>query len=276
MESSKKISELTERWPVCFEFIPIDIRNKYKYIEQLFETTYGNILVVEYNEIQLVMKVLENNRSFRTESDILNICDHPQIVKPIDIYQLESHEIIIMKYYKEGDLFDEIQKTINISEKKTKEYTKQLVEILKYLHQKRIAHLDVKQENLMLDEGKLVMIDFNLSQQIPEGEEYIDGHRIVGSVGIISPEVVHYRNYYMKSDVWSLGVFVYICMTGTLPFGHAPDMIVRPELRNRVFNEMTRKQMSEDAYDFLRFLLVIDVDKRPNIWEVAEHKWLTS
>lgn len=95
---------------------------------------------------------------------------------------------------------------------------KQLLSALVYLHSNNISHRDIKPENFMLlnpnDPTCVKMIDFGLSKDF-SGSEIMS--TMSGSPYYIAPEVF-LQNYNMKIDIWSLGVVLYIMLSGKVPF----------------------------------------------------------
>ena len=94
-------------------------------------------------------------------------------------------------------------------------YMKKLFSALNHMHAKDIIHRDIKPENIMitaLDEIKI--IDFGLSKRYKKGEKL---HNVAGTPYYMAPEVLE-GDYDNKCDVWSLGVLLYVLMSGYLPF----------------------------------------------------------
>ena len=110
--------------------------------------------------------------------------------------------------------------TGKLPEAKAREYLRQIVEGLSYLHSKNIIHRDIKFENVMLDrKGRIKIGDFGMSKVCKKG------HRLAtrcGSTRYISPEMAKMQpgdTYDGRAmDVWSTGVLLFAMITGTLPF----------------------------------------------------------
>ena len=90
-----------------------------------------------------------------------------------------------------------------------------------FAHEKRVAHRDIKLENLLLDEdGSLKIADFGLCNWMLDGVP-LTTH--CGSPDYAAPEIVQSLAYDgAKVDAWSCGIILYIFLVGTLPFG-GPD-----------------------------------------------------
>merc|ERR1712113_329684 len=90
---------------------------------------------------------------------------------------------------------------------------------LEFLHERRIAYLDLKGENCLLDQhGYLKIIDFGVAEWVKNGRI----HAVKGTPLFMAPEIIRLQGYTTTADLWSLGVCVYDFMVGKFPWG-APD-----------------------------------------------------
>jgi serine/threonine protein kinase len=108
-----------------------------------------------------------------------------------------------MEYVENGNLLDYVNNQGKLSESQGRSYFIQLVFVLEYLHsEKRIAHRDLKCENLLLDRNKnLKVIDFGLSNSFSVDNPVLLS--ICGSPAYAAPEVVFGSSYTMVVDIWS-------------------------------------------------------------------------
>lgn len=92
---------------------------------------------------------------------------------------------------------------------------KKLFSALNHMHSQGVVHRDIKPENIMLTtQGELKLIDFGLAQRCKFQSNQTD---IAGTPYYMAPEVLD-GHFNEKCDIWSIGVLLYVFMSGYLPF----------------------------------------------------------
>ena len=104
----------------------------------------------------------------RREIEILKQCQHPHIIRLVDIFENLEYIYIVMEALSGGDLFTYLEKRdFKISEKRAKEMTHQIATALFYLHTFGVVHRDLKPENILMtsqgEDAELKIVDFGLS-----------------------------------------------------------------------------------------------------------------
>ncbi|KAK9763047.1 serine/threonine protein kinase [Basidiobolus ranarum] len=139
---------------------------------------------------------------------------HPNIVQTVDVV-LERNQIHQVMEYCPKDLFT-VVKEATLTQKKMDHYFAQLIQGLAYLHQRGVAHRDLKLENLCIDEeDNLKIVDFGcafilLDPYAEDNKAFASS--IVGSDPYIAPEIFEGGSYdAAKSDIWSAAI-IYLCM----------------------------------------------------------------
>ena len=105
--------------------------------------------------------------ALNSEIKILQMLDHPNIVKLYEVYQDPKNIYMITEYLEGGELFDMILKSRNFNENIAAKIMKQVLSAVAYCHSKKIVHRDLKPENLLLasnDSFEIKVIDFGLSR----------------------------------------------------------------------------------------------------------------
>lgn len=176
---------------------------------------------------------------FIREYQILSKLDHPNILNIREIWEWEKMLFIVTDYCQGGDLFAYMLERNQLAEHEVSLLMNQCVGALNYLSQNGICHRDIKLENIMLqrdgDLANVKLIDFGLSRDI--GASGTVKSLCSGTPFYIAPEVIN-RQVTTASDLWSLGVVMYVCLAGRLPFpGHTTDEIFSNVLKKdlRIF-----------------------------------------
>lgn len=153
---------------------------------------------------------------------------------------------------------------------------KQAFSALKYLHFNKISHRDIKPENFLLkhkdDITNIKLIDFGLSKDYSESNVM---QTPSGSPYYIAPEVFN-SEYDQKCDLWSIGVVLYILLSGKVPFpGESNKEIIENVLKaDYHFDHEAFERVSDTAKDLISKLLVKDVSKRYSAEESYDHPWI--
>ena len=142
---------------------------------------------------------------------------HPNVIKVYEMLDTNKFYMIIMEFYERGELFNYIVEHEKLTEEETAFFFYQLINGIEYIHNIGIAHRDLKPENLLLDKDKkLKIIDFGLSNFF-DGKKYLKTP--CGSPCYASPEMVAGNDYDgFKIDIWAIGIILYACLCGYLPF----------------------------------------------------------
>ena len=130
----------------------------------------------------------------------------------------KHHVHLVMEVAEGGELFDRIVSRVYYSEKDAAGICRSMLETLQHCHGLGVMHRDLKPENFLLrdksDNAELMLTDFGLSVFVKPGIPFKD---IVGSAYYVAPEVLR-KNYGMEADVWSIGIILYILLSGVPPF----------------------------------------------------------
>lgn len=212
------------------------------------------------------------------EVNILREIQHSNIITLHDIFENKTDVILILELVSGGELFDFLAEKESLTEEEATQFLKQILDGVHYLHSKRIAHFDLKPENIMLldknvPNPRIKLIDFGIAHQIKAGNEF---KNIFGTPEFVAPEIVNYEPLGLEADMWSIGVITYILLSGASPFlGETKqETLTNISAVNYDFDEEYFSNTSELAKDFIRRLLVKDPKKRMTIDDSLEHPWI--
>lgn len=161
---------------------------------------------------------------FIKEAQALSKLSHTNIVKVMDLFEENNTAYYAMEYIDGGSLDNKILETNGLSEDLVVKYVRHIGEALSYLHSHRMLHLDLKPNNIMLqNEGNAILIDFGLAKQFdanghPETSTTI-GH---GTPGYAPIEQANYREdntsiFPATMDIYAFGATIFKMVTGHRP-----------------------------------------------------------
>ncbi|KAM3825225.1 death-associated protein kinase 2-like isoform 3-T3 [Vipera latastei] len=209
---------------------------------------------------------------------ILQQLQHPNIMRLYDVFANQAEMVLILEFIQGGELFDFIAEKELVSEDEAIEFLQQILLGLAYMHARRIAHFDLKPENIMLLEKeaphpKIKIIDFGLAQKLEEGVAY---KSLCGTPQYIAPEVINYEALSTATDMWSIGVITYILLSGMSPFQGETDEETLSNVvsGNYEFEAKCFSQTSEMAKDFIQKLLLKEPRDRMTAAESLLHPWI--
>lgn len=215
-----------------------------------------------------------NKRMERFEAEIRSMqkIHNPGVVQLIDLLKDDNYYYVFLEYCVNGELFDYIVDRKRLMEHEAKVFLKQILLAVQHLHSIRIAHRDLKPENILLDAFNNIKIaDFGFAKSYKNNEL---SQTKCGTLTYISPDVL-LNDFYdpFKSDIWSIGVILYVMVTGTIPWTATSDTHRLNQIIEGDF--VIPMSLSEKCRDLIRKLMCVDPEKRISIEEALEHPWLS-
>ncbi|XP_070187688.1 kalirin-like [Littorina saxatilis] len=226
---------------------------------------------------KLIARRMVRREAVEIEFNTLQSLQHPHLAQVYDLYETSNAHIIIMQLIPHGRLFEYICGRQHFDELLAAEYIRQVLDVMQYLHNCRIAHLDVKPENLVVEVGTGVvavkLVDFGDARHI-YNNYYI--HPMVGNPEFMSPEVISGTPVGLLTDVWSLGIVTYVVLSGVSPFlDESQEETCSNIVRNDFcFPDEYFAGISSDAKDLVRSMLVEDLHKRPTAQQCTDSAWI--
>uniref|UniRef100_A0A8C5C8S0 protein kinase C n=1 Tax=Gadus morhua TaxID=8049 RepID=A0A8C5C8S0_GADMO len=151
----------------------------------------------------------------------------------------------------------------------------QILVALRHLHFKNIVHCDLKPENVLLASSdcfpQVKLCDFGFARII--GERSFR-RSVVGTPAYLAPEVLRNKGYNRSLDMWSVGVIIYVSLSGTFPFNEDED--IHDQIHNAAFMYPPHpwKKVSQEAIDLITNLLQVKMRKRFSVDKTISHPWL--
>ena len=244
--------------------------NDFQIIKVLGRGTFGKVCLVQYKPTKeyYAMKSLKKDvlldmdqvQSTILEKKILQSLDHPFLVGMVFCFQTEERIYFIMPFIRGGELFQHLRTEKFFKEDKARFYAASMGLALEYLHNHGIVYRDIKPENILIGEdGYLKLIDFGMAKMLQGNEKATS---FCGTPEYLAPEIITGEGHNRAADWWSYGILLFEMLCGIPPFycentERMYDLITNAELR---FPK--RIQVSDNAKDLIKKLLIKQQDKR--------------
>ncbi|ETW35934.1 CAMK protein kinase [Plasmodium falciparum Tanzania (2000708)] len=259
--------------------------NLYELHEQLgqgkFSTVYRGIN--KQTNSEFAIKVIDKRsvsiyekELLRSEISILRLLRHPNVIYLKEIINTKETLYISMELVKGGELYDFLLAETRLSEIHANKIITQLIKTVAYLHRCGIIHRDIKPENILLTDksrdAQIKLTDFGLSTLCAPNELLKEP---CGTLAYVAPEVITLQGYNHKVDAWSIGIILYLLLSGKLPFPINKNTEMNIQ-KNYVlsFKDYIWKSISSSAKDLISKLLELNVEKRISANEALEHIWV--
>ena len=199
---------------------------------------------------------------------------HDNIVNFEHYFEDYENVYILMELCTNQTMHELLKRRKNLTELEVQYYIFQLIKALKYLHQLKIIHRDLKLANLFLsDTLQLKLGDFGLATKIEfEGERK---RSLCGTPNYIAPEILDgKRGHSFEVDIWSLGVIIYTLLIGKPPFetNNKKETYKRIRLKNYSFPQNSK--ISQPAKELIQNILVLEPHKRPTLDEILKSDFM--
>ena len=221
----------------------------------------------------------EDEIALKDEIQVLNTMKHRHIIRLYDVFEEKDFWYLVTEKMTGGELFDRIVSKSFYNEKEARDVCKILFEAIGYCHSKSVAHRDLKPENLLLqsedNDSEIKIADFGFAKKCLTPNSLTTQ---CGTPGYVAPEILEGVAYDTKSDMWSLGVIVYIILGGYPPFIEQNQRELFRKIRRGQyeFHEEYWGSVSDDAKDLISSLLTVEPSKRLTAAESLKHKWMVA
>lgn len=238
-------------------------------------STYEEGLQVAVKAFNKKLMTPEDIQAVKNEVDILITLDHPNIVKYYEWYENKKYLYVVSKFIKNAvTLHNQLDRgrKDSYSESEIAKIMKQLFQVEEYLQQNNVLHRNIVPNNVMVDSNlNVTLIDFGLARLTTRGK-LIDTKKDVSQ--FTAPESYN-GEYTILSDVWSLGNLAYLLFAGKLPFSGDGIMntFKKSSKRNLTFKSSAWADVSKEARDMIKEMLVGDPERRTHPKSLIVHEW---
>ncbi|KAI0507789.1 hypothetical protein KFK09_013917 [Dendrobium nobile] len=205
-----------------------------------------------------------------------HLSEHPHVVRIKGTYEDTLFVHLVMELCGGGELFDRIIQKGHYSERKAVQLIKTMAGVVEACHSLGVMHRDLKPENFLFsstdEDAPLKATDFGLSAFYKPGEMFSD---LVGSPYYVAPEVL-LKNYGPEADIWSVGVILYILLSGVPPFWAETEAGIFKQILEEPldFESEPWPSISDSAKELIKNMLNRDPKLRFTAHQVLCHPWI--
>ncbi|KAL5342953.1 kinase-like domain-containing protein [Aspergillus crustosus] len=254
----------------------------------------GELMAVKQVEIPSATKGTEFDKrktsmvdALKHEIDLLQGLHHPNIVQYLGTTADDQYLNIFLEYVPGGSIATMLKQYNTFQEPLIKNFVRQILAGLSYLHSKDIIHRDIKGANILVDnKGGIKISDFGISKRVEastvlgtrasSGGGHIHRPSLQGSVYWMAPEVVRQTAHTKKADIWSLGCLVVEMFIGSHPFPDCSQLQAIFAIGSNKARPPAPEHASKDAVAFLDMTFQLDYQLRPDADELLKSTFLAT
>ena len=293
--SNKKIINLNE---VQKQIKNIQIFENFELKNYIDSGSESNVYKIQHKKTKkdYVLKIINHHKNKdRRNLNELKITSKLKHQKVIDFNgyfiskkEDDNNEYIIMENAKYGNLRNFLLNTLKIkrclSESMICYLSYQILEGLNYCHRCKVAHMDIKPQNIVVDDylnAKLIDFSISINYKNKEPNEKIKipfkGTPFYMSYEVYNSDIIEYKNI-NKIDIYALGVFLFNIAFGCYPYNlNKEDEKDITKIKEKLKGKLeikNRNNYSSYFIDFISKLLESDINKRMSIYEAIQHPWI--
>jgi len=270
----------------------------YSWVKKGFDKKTGKCVALKFMAKADESWAKEQSKQVVTEIESLKQIRHPNVMK-LYAYNLNARYptkkkekidtvLLVLEFAPGGEIFDILYYTSALEPVLARTYLRQSIFGLEACHNAGVAHRDIKPQNLLLDRRfNIKLTDFGLSKVFESDADAVMKTTYVGTRGYQAPELLLDQQYDLQCDVFSMGVVLFILITGYPPFeqAHYSDRWFRPLTKSnpgpdtaKFWKNHVGCSISDDAdcKDLLQRMLCAKPADRITIKEMKAHPWFTA
>eukprot|EP00826_Nyctotherus_ovalis_P020235 TRINITY_DN1633_c0_g4_i1.p1 TRINITY_DN1633_c0_g4~~TRINITY_DN1633_c0_g4_i1.p1 ORF type:complete len:329 (+),score=84.74 TRINITY_DN1633_c0_g4_i1:345-1331(+) len=199
---------------------------------------------------------------------------HPNVIRFEHFFEDEDNVYILLEICHNQTMNELLRRRKRLIELEVQCYFLQMIAGVKYLHQHRVIHRDLKLGNLFLtDKMELKLADFGLATKLE-----FDGDRkrtVCGTPNYIAPEILSGKQgHSYEVDIWSIGVILYTLLIGKPPFETSDVKTTYRRIKANAYTFPEHIKISENSKDLISRILCLDPAKRLTLGQILDHPFI--
>lgn len=269
-----------------FENLVIELNKPFRIISTIGEGAMGIVLHCYDTKLErdVAIKILKKEFSknekliqrFKLEAiNIAKLSNHQNIVQVFNIEEVDSLFYIVMEYV-DGYKLSDLIYSKKLDWIKSLEIIKICADTLQYTHEHDVIHRDIKSQNIMITKNNIIkLVDFGLSRYVKSDSKLSRTNDLIGTPLMLAPELwKKSSNLTPKSDVYSLGIVLYECVTnGTFPFDAETEIELYKKVQIGSYRSASyyNEELPKEVDVLIKNMLKADPKIRYSMLEVSEN-----
>ncbi|XP_067640928.1 ribosomal protein S6 kinase 2 beta [Eurosta solidaginis] len=270
-----------------------NFHSEYNLLQELGRGTFSVCRLCEHRSTKkhFAVKIIEKAAAAASSSSadcweeveiMLRYGNHPNIVTLFSVYEDVTSAYLVMELLKGGELLDRILVVGQMCESEASAVLRTIVSAVAYLHEHGVVHRDLKPSNMIYASMRqtpetLKLCDLGFAKQLRADNGLL--MTPCYTANFVAPEVLKRQGYDLACDIWSLGVLLYIMLSGRTPFAStpndSPEVILKRIGSGHVdFTSNRWTLVGSEVKDLLRQMLHIVPENRPTATQILQHPWL--
>lgn len=286
LRDRKKDSGVQSQDPDVVNFLN---KNDYTMLGKLGSGSYSEVFQLKKKEKSYAFKMIDLQKvpiDYKTNflGNEINVLQKihakksKHIIKIYQILETSRKVLIVMEYAAKGTLADHLRESGALSEFAAKQWFSKILDAIVYLHGMRVAHRDLKLENILLTKkSRPKLSDFSYAIEVkPESPL---SRQFCGSIPYFPPEILQHKPHNpLIADIWSLGVCFFIMLNDKLPFDLNDESLMLRQQLNKQWKHRKNVEpiLSQELKNVIAWMLEPDIDRRATAKQLSANPWFNS
>ncbi|XP_033229291.1 ribosomal protein S6 kinase 2 beta-like isoform X2 [Belonocnema kinseyi] len=261
---------------------------EYDFLQEIGKGSFSTVYhaVHKTTKCEYAIKVIDKSKRDPTEEIeiLLRYGGHPHIVSLRGLHEDEKRVYLVLELLRGGELLERLLQRHNFTEREAAEVLFVVTSIVKYLHENGVVHRDLKPSNILYaktggDPSTLCICDLGFAKQLRAENGLL--MTPCYTANFVAPEVLKRQGYDAACDIWSLGVLLYIMLSGYTPFPNSPgdsanDILDRIGTGLIDVESGVWTQVSSEAKELVKRMLHVDPTRRPTASCILKYPWIAN